>query len=827
MSMQRGVASVRALVVIEALGEGGTERSLADLLPRLVERGVEPVIATLRSRGDEGVEPELRRDGFDIRVLGAGSWAASARALADLTASVEPDLIHTMLYRATILGRIAGARHHVPVLTSLVNTVYASPPATVTAHRRKQELARAVDRASARTNAAFHAVSDAVRRDAIAGLRVDPDRVVVIQRGRDAARLGRPSSERRRAARAMLDLRAEQPVVVFVARHEAQKDHPAVLDAVAQILPAHPNLAVLMVGRDGPTTASIRAQCTALGLDDNVRWLGHRGDVAEVLAAADVFTLATHHEGMPGAAIEAMALGLPIVATDIPPVREVVEVGASALVYPDRDATALAAGLDRLLRDAALRERFGRRGRGIFEADFTMDASADRTAALYEAVAARRALPRWDRTPQGGGALHRTTPAGLTSALADAADDDWLLIGDRSAGPASPEDLAALTQAAQARLGADGDVGAVGSDRTWLYRARALRVAGAVEALREQPDVDLTRRIARWGYRAVDGEDPLELERLSAAAAGSAGVAMSVVIPTRNRATVVVETVRAVLKQDGPSFEVVVIDDGSTDETADALAALAAHDPRVRVVGQEHGGVSRARNTGLAAATGRSIVVLDDDDHPEPGWLAALSAPLERSDVGLVSCGCRFDRSDGRSWDRAPKRYALVDERALFIAGCYAFRRELLAATGGFDIAMVHGENTELGFRLVVACRARDLRVVGIDTPLVNAHIDVTRTRVRPKAGSVERVIERHANLFAAKPRSRSRWAAVGAVDAVRAGDHRAARRLLAGSVRHDPTYVRNVGRLVAACIPPLASRLWAPATGATDARGSAGADIW
>jgi glycosyltransferase involved in cell wall biosynthesis len=285
--------------------------------------------------------------------------------------------------------------------------------------------------------------------------------------------------------------------------------------------------------------------------------------------------------------------------------------------------------------------------------------------------------------------------------------------------------------------------------------------------------------------------------------------------------------VRAVLPPDGPTFEVVVVDDGSTDGTAGALADLAARDQRVRVIGQEHGGVSRARNTGLAGATGRSIVVLDDDDRPEPGWLAALSAPLERPDVGLVSCGCRFDRSDGRSWDRTPKRYALVDERALFIAGCYAFRRQLLAATGGFDVGMVHGENTELGFRLVVACHARDLQVVGIDTPLVNAHIDVTRTRVRPKAESVERVIERHASLFAAKPRSRSRWAAVGAVDAVRGGDARAARRLLAGSVRHDPTSIANIGRLVAVCIPPLASRLWPPATGGTDAGGPGGSDIW
>jgi glycosyltransferase involved in cell wall biosynthesis len=395
---------VRVLVVIEALGEGGTERSIADLLPPLVARGVEPVLATLRSRGEEGVEPELRRAGFDIRVLGAGSWPATASALAGLTESVRPDLIHTMLYRSTIHGRVAGVRHRVPVLTSLVNTVYSSPPATVTANPRKQELARAVDRFTARhVNAAFHAVSDAVRRDAIAGLGVAPDRVVVIPRGRDVSRLGRPSCERRAAARTTLGLEADQPVVVFVGRHEAQKDHPTVLRAAARLVARHPQLALLMVGREGPTTAAVRELSSSLGLDGNVRWLGHRGDVPEVLAAADVFTLATRHEGMPGVVLEAMGLGVPVVATDIPPMREVVEAGGSGILVPPDDDGAFERALDELLLDPAARQRMGARGRAIFEAEYTMDASADRTAALYAAVAARSPLPQFhDGRPAGG-----------------------------------------------------------------------------------------------------------------------------------------------------------------------------------------------------------------------------------------------------------------------------------------------------------------------------------------------------------------------------------------------------------------------------------------
>jgi glycosyltransferase involved in cell wall biosynthesis len=762
---------------------------------------VEPVIATLRSRGDEGVEPELRRAGFDIRVLGAGSWPATARAMADLAGSVRPDLIHTMLYRATIHGRVAGAVHRVPVITSLVNTVYASPPATVTAHRRKQEAARALDRLTAKTNAAFHAVSDAVRRDAIAGLRVPPDRVVVIRRGRDADRLGRPSAERRAKARVMLDLDDDQPVIVFVARHEAQKDHPTLLRAIAGLVPRHPRLAVLMVGREGPTTASIRATCTELGLDGHVRWLGHRGDVAEVLAAADVFTLATHHEGMPGAAIEAMALGLPVVATDIPPVREVVDAGASALVYPDDDPAALERALDTLLGDAALRERFGRRGREIFESEFTMAASADRTVALYEAVAGRRPLPQWSRSHRSAGTVHGVRAGGLAEVLERAADHDWVLVS--GAG----ERLADLGRNADERLAGDGDVGAVEVAGAHLFLARALRVSGAAE-LRLEPR-DLSAHIARWGYTTVRAGAALDTSRYAAAPGN--GPDVSVVIPTRNRAASAVETVRAVLAQEGPSFEVVVVDDGSTDGTADAIGQVAAEDTRVRLVRRDHGGVSEARNAGMAAATGRVVVLLDDDDTPEPGWLAAFTEAFDDPATGLVSCACHMDRPGRVSGVSKPRRYGLIEETALFIAGCYAFRRDLLAGSGGFDTGMVHGENTEFGYRLALECQSRSLRLATIDRPLITVHRDFERTRGRAKLESIDRMIDRHAALFDAKPRARSRWAAVAAVDGAREGNFRDARRVLLGAIRHDPWYVRNLGRLAVLRVPPLAARVWAP----------------
>jgi glycosyltransferase involved in cell wall biosynthesis len=117
-----------------------------------------------------------------------------------------------------------------------------------------------------------------------------------------------------------------------------------------------------------------------------VQLLGHRPDVAEVLAAADLFVFPSLFEGMPGAVIEAMASGLPIVASDIEPVREVVDIGANAVLVAPRDASALAAAVRELLDDRLRMDDMGNRSREIFEERFTIDRSVEGFIDLYHQV---------------------------------------------------------------------------------------------------------------------------------------------------------------------------------------------------------------------------------------------------------------------------------------------------------------------------------------------------------------------------------------------------------------------------------------------------------
>ena len=121
---------------------------------------------------------------------------------------------------------------------------------------------------------------------------------------------------------------------------------------------------VFVCGRDGGATAALRTQVERLRLGDTVRFLGHRDDLPEILAAADIFAFPSRYEGLGGVLLEAMALALPIVASDIPAVRETVDEGCNAVLVPPGHPEPLAAALEDLLADPTVVERSGRTAGG-------------------------------------------------------------------------------------------------------------------------------------------------------------------------------------------------------------------------------------------------------------------------------------------------------------------------------------------------------------------------------------------------------------------------------------------------------------------------------
>jgi glycosyltransferase involved in cell wall biosynthesis len=182
-------------------------------------------------------------------------------------------------------------------------------------------------------------------------------------------------------------------VVLSAARHEPAKALDVLVAALASARAAVPGICLVIAGSEGGATASVRAVVDAHGLSSVVSLLGPRDDIADLLCAADVFALSSRREGMPGAVIEAAALEAPIVATDLPAVREITGLDGALLVAPD--PASLADALVAVVRDPDAARQRAVQARTRFEAHFTTARTAGAMRDFYE-----RALGR--EGPAGG-----------------------------------------------------------------------------------------------------------------------------------------------------------------------------------------------------------------------------------------------------------------------------------------------------------------------------------------------------------------------------------------------------------------------------------------
>lgn len=364
------------------------------MVPVLRAAGVTPVVVCL-DRRSEGVERQVRDAGFDVRFLRATGWIGRVRELRRLLRQERPDVVHTTIFESDVIGRLAAARTGCTVLSSLVNTSYdRSRLGDPNVSPVKLWTARQVDGWTARhLTHHLHAITDAVRQSSARALKLDPDRISVVERGRDPVRLGRASPERRLAARRALCLDDGTEVVLNVGRQEYQKGQVDLLRAVEVLAARRPGLVLVQAGRRGHASPELEAVAASPGLAGRVRFLGHRDDVPELLAAADVFAFPSRYEGLGGAVIEAMALGLPIVTTAVPALLEVVEADRNALVVPPGQTDRLADALETLLDDAAQRASFGARSREIFLERFTLERAAHRLLHLYEELSGEHPAP--------------------------------------------------------------------------------------------------------------------------------------------------------------------------------------------------------------------------------------------------------------------------------------------------------------------------------------------------------------------------------------------------------------------------------------------------
>ncbi len=273
------------------------------------------------------------------------------------------------------------------MVTSIVNTSYSREAARARRNVSgwKLEATRLIDAFSARhLNTGFHAITNAAKAEAVRSLGIEESRIEVIPRGRDTARLGAPSPERREQTRRSLGVGQEQPLLLSVGRREHQKGQVSAVEALAQLRSRLEDAILLIAGREGAASDELAQLVDELGLGQSVRFLGHRDDVPDLMAAADVLVFPSRYEGLGGTVIEAMALQLPVVASDIPVLREVA--GDTALFAPVGSPDILAAQISAVLTDAGLAIQMRAAGKARFAAAFRIDAVAERMADFYRQI---------------------------------------------------------------------------------------------------------------------------------------------------------------------------------------------------------------------------------------------------------------------------------------------------------------------------------------------------------------------------------------------------------------------------------------------------------
>jgi glycosyltransferase involved in cell wall biosynthesis len=326
-----------------------------------------PQLRAVRDRGGRAIGisapgpwvHELEAEGIEHRALASSTRAMdpladarAARELAGILRAEQVDVLHTHNPKPGLYGRVVGRARRVPIVVNTVHGLYATDDDPL--------LKRAL----------VYGLEGVAARCSDAELFQNPEDLALMRRlhlTRNARHLGngvdlhrfdraRVGDDTRRRTRAELGIDDDTVVIGTVGRLVAEKGYPELFAACAAL----PGRFVLLVvgGHDPAKPDALPADLVARAREQGARVVGHHDDVERFYAAMDVFALASHREGFPRAAMEASAMGLPVVATDVRGCRQVVEDGVTGALVPVRDVSALAAAL-LPFADADVRARTG------------------------------------------------------------------------------------------------------------------------------------------------------------------------------------------------------------------------------------------------------------------------------------------------------------------------------------------------------------------------------------------------------------------------------------------------------------------------------------
>lgn len=332
-------SSPKLMSWIHDLRAGGAETTLLVELKQLRERGFDVSVGIVSH--DKALVPSFEEAGIPVFDLGSGSRWSRGRQLWTILRRERPDLVEVILFWPNIVVRPLARLLGIKVITQLANEEYGP------VQRRQSRfgavgvtLAQLADAATSRFANHFRAVSKGVEDTMRRRLFLRRSHISVIHIARDIPAVGRRSDARRRAARASLGIDDDTFLIMTTGRHDPQKNQVIAVEAASLLATLHEKITFAIAGRSGHATPLIEEAMRAASPQLDVRLLGERGDVYELLCAADCYLMPSLWEGFSGAVVEAMALEVPLVLSDIPSMREVTQ--DRAWFFAPNDAAAAA-----------------------------------------------------------------------------------------------------------------------------------------------------------------------------------------------------------------------------------------------------------------------------------------------------------------------------------------------------------------------------------------------------------------------------------------------------------------------------------------------------
>lgn len=365
---------ITILYLITGFGIGGAEKALLELVKRVNKKKYRVLVASVGPGGP--LEEDFKkysehcfhfkpRLGFDLGLV---------TKLMAVLRKYKVEILQTTLFYADVIGVLAARLVKLPVIISW-QTALALPTGSVEDDRFRHTWAYRL------ASSFMHhivAVSDQVRKYFIQNRHIPKHKISTIHYGVDLEHFNKNN----KSIRKEIGLNENDIVLAMVGHLSEVKGHKYLVEVLPSLISTYPNLHLIIAG-DGPKRQILQKQIDNLGIQSHVHFLGVRSDIADLMCSGDVFVLPSLYEGLPNVVLEAMASSVPIVASDVGGVSELVINEKTGFLFEAKNTAQLKESLEKLLTSKKRRKTMGRNCRTRIENYFSIDFEIERFEDLY------------------------------------------------------------------------------------------------------------------------------------------------------------------------------------------------------------------------------------------------------------------------------------------------------------------------------------------------------------------------------------------------------------------------------------------------------------